>query len=57
MNDDWDSVTYLTKSRPTKGTANEKTAIRQAQRSGRVGNSLVKCDFLNLIENPNIGQN
>jgi len=36
MNDDWDSVTYLTKSRPTKGTANEKTAIRQAQRSGNL---------------------
>ena len=34
MNDDWDSVTYLTKSRPTKGTANEKSAIRQAQRQG-----------------------
>lgn len=34
MNDDWDSVTYLTKNRPSKGTANEKTAIRQAQRTG-----------------------
>ena len=34
MNDDWDSVTYLTKSKPQKGTKNEKTAVRQAQRSG-----------------------
>jgi len=34
MSDDWDSVTYLTKTRPGRGTSNEKTAIRQAQRSG-----------------------
>merc|ERR1711976_1066132 len=34
MNDDWDSVTYLTKSKPQKGTKNEKNAVRQAQRAG-----------------------
>lgn len=34
--DDWDSVTVISKSRPARGTANEKTALRQAQRSGNL---------------------
>ncbi|CAG5091326.1 Oidioi.mRNA.OKI2018_I69.PAR.g12973.t1.cds [Oikopleura dioica] len=34
--DDWDSVTVISKSRPARGTANEKSALRQAQRSGNL---------------------
>ena len=31
---DWDTTTYLTKSHAKKGSANEKTQVRQAQRAG-----------------------
>ena len=31
---DWDTTTYLTKSHAKKGSSNEKTQVRQAQRAG-----------------------